>query len=277
MTRSIPFFSMCVAAWLAPHVALAQPAAGTVFVAASGFADIRRAPTTTLLRGPNDDSSGTVPGGALALGVYLAPRLSVRAEWSLSDTLSSSRDLGIYPYAADDLVSTLLPGIVPPNSLVVPQEVTEERDVKAGFALLGYHLTAGRASIEILGGVGLVNERVTLVTELHLPRLPDIPDYRSEVHDLGASCRGGRRRRRGGVAHLARRPGAAGAAVFTERRAPDPSWPRSALDVLTPDALEPAWCLSTPRLPPQRAESARRGARGWQARSRRCDVLHTPR
>ena len=180
MTRSISFFCMCVAAWLAPHVALAQPAAGTVFVAASGFADIRRAPTTTLLRSPNDDSSGTVPGGALALGVYLGPRLSVRAEWSLSDTLSSSRDLGIYPYAADDLVGTLLPGIVPPNSLVVPQEVTEERDVKAGFALLGYHLTAGRASIEILGGVGLVNERVTLVTELHLPRLPDIPDYRSE-------------------------------------------------------------------------------------------------
>ncbi len=98
--------------------------------------------------------------------MYLTPKLSVRAEWSFSDTLSLDRSPSIYPYVVEDLVSRI--GL-PLTSLLVPQEITERRDVKAGFALVGYHLGGGRASIELLGGLGLVNERVTVVTDIRLP------------------------------------------------------------------------------------------------------------
>ena len=177
MTRSIPFFCIAVAACLLPPLASAQPSSGSVFVGVSGYADIRRAPTSEISGGPDDDGSGTAAGGALSAGVYLRPTLSVRAEWSFSDTLSLDRSPSIYPLLVDDLVSRI--GL-PSTSLLVPQEITERRDVKAGFVLVGYHLGGGRASIELLGGLGLVNERVTVVTEIRLPVPPPRGGYRSE-------------------------------------------------------------------------------------------------
>ncbi len=178
MNRVFPTVVILVAACALPPAAIAQPAAdtGTVFVGLSGFADIRRAPTSEVQNGPDDDASGTAPGGALALGVHVTPRLSVRAEWSLSDTLSLERNSPIYPYAVEELAFRALP----PTSLLVPQTTTEERDVKAGFALLGYHLGAGRAQIELLAGLGVVNERVTTITEIQLPVFPGVPNYRNE-------------------------------------------------------------------------------------------------
>jgi hypothetical protein len=178
MNRVFPVLALLVAACAAPPAAVAQVAAdtGTIFVAASGFADLRRAPTSEVQNGPDDDASGTAPGGALAVGVHLTPRLSVRAEWALSDTLSLERNSPIYPYAVEDLAFRALP----PTSLLVPQTTTEERDVKTGFALLGYHLRAGRAQIELLAGLGLVNERVTTITQIQLPVFPGVPNYRSE-------------------------------------------------------------------------------------------------
>jgi hypothetical protein len=165
MIRVFPILALLVAACAAPSLASAQVTAdtGTIFVAAAGFADMRRAPTAEVQNGPDDDASGTAAGGALTLGVHLTPRLSVRAEWSLSDTLSLDRNTGV--------AST---------SLLVPQQTTEERDIKAGFALLGYHLGAGRASVELLAGLGLVNERVTTITEIQLPVFPRVPNYRNE-------------------------------------------------------------------------------------------------
>ena len=95
MNRLSPILAFLAAACVAPSAAFAQVAAdtGTIFVAAAGFADMRRAPTSEVLNGPDDDASGTVAGGALTLGVHLTPRLSVRAEWSLSDTLSLEDDI----------------------------------------------------------------------------------------------------------------------------------------------------------------------------------------
>jgi hypothetical protein len=178
MIRVYPVFALLVAACALPPAALAQPApgSGTVFAGIAGFADMRRAPTSEVQNGPDDDASGTVPGGALGLGVYLTPRISMRAEWSLSDTLSLERNSPIYPYSVADLALRALP----PTSLLVPQRTTEERDVKAGFALLGYHLGSGRAQLELLGGIGLVNERVTTITEIQLPVIPGVPGYRNE-------------------------------------------------------------------------------------------------
>lgn len=186
MNRVFPTFVILATACALPPAASAQPAAdtGTVFVGLSGFADMRRAPTSEVQNGPDDDASGTAPGGALALGVHLTPRLSVRAEWSLSDTLSLERNSPVYPYAVEDLVTRglgRLPAIaLSSTSLLVPQQTTEQRDVKAGLALLGYHLGAGRAQIELLAGLGLVNEKVTTITEIQLPNLPRVPNYRSE-------------------------------------------------------------------------------------------------
>jgi hypothetical protein len=182
MNRLFSVFVVLIAGSALPPAALAQtaPSTGTVFVGLSGFADIRRAPTSEVQNGPDDDASGTAPGGALTLGVHLTPRLSVRAEWSLSDTLSLDRNSPIYPYAVEDLVTRVLPPGLSSTSLLVPQQTTEQRDVKAGFALLGYHLGAGRAQIELLAGLGLVNERVTTITEIQLPGIPRVPNYRSE-------------------------------------------------------------------------------------------------
>jgi hypothetical protein len=182
MIRVFPILALLVAACAAPSLASAQVTAdtGTIFVAAAGFADMRRAPTAEVQNGPDDDASGTAAGGALTLGVHLTPRLSVRAEWSLSDTLSLDRNSPIYPYAIEDLVVRGLTTGVASTSLLVPQQTTEERDIKAGFALLGYHLGAGRASVELLAGLGLVNERVTTITEIQLPVFPRVPNYRNE-------------------------------------------------------------------------------------------------
>jgi hypothetical protein len=187
MIHPVSLSLFCAAACLAPALALAQPAAGTVFVEGGAYADIRRAPSTSATLFGGDDGSGTVAGGTLGIGVHLTPRISVRGEWSMTGTLSIDRDASILPYTAEDLVLSGLP-----LSLLAPQQITEERDVKAGFALLGYHFAAGRTSIELLGGVGLVNERVGTIAELQLPflsglpglpglpSLPVGPDYRTE-------------------------------------------------------------------------------------------------
>ncbi len=178
MKLAFPLFCLSAAVWLAPATASAQSAdTGTVFVGLAGFADVRRAPTTEVFAGADDDASGTVAGGALSLGVHLTPRLSVRAEWSLSDTLSLDRSQSVLPYAVEDLVARI--GLAP-TTLLAPQRITERRDVKAGFALVGYHLGAGRASIELLGGLGLVNERVAVETEVQLPIFPPRGGLRSE-------------------------------------------------------------------------------------------------
>jgi len=182
MKPAFTLICLSVAAWLAP-AAQAQPSTGTIFVGAAGFADIRRAPTSEVQGGPDDDASGTAPGGALGIGVHLTRRLSARVEWSLTDTLSLERNSPIYPYAVEDLVARARRGAgfaAVPATLLVPQRTTEQRDVKAGFALLGYHLGGRRASVELLGGLGLVNERVTTITEIDLPGVPRGPGYRSE-------------------------------------------------------------------------------------------------
>jgi hypothetical protein len=100
----------------------------------------------------------------------------------LSDTLKSSRDVGVLPFAVSDPINPLRG--LGNTSVLVSQDITEERDLKVGAALLAWHLRAGRASIELLGGVGLVNERVTVITELRVPPVPvrglTVPPFRTE-------------------------------------------------------------------------------------------------
>ncbi len=147
----------------APTFALAQPSSGTVFISGGAFAAIEQSPTTSGFGVPDFDASGTVAGGALGIGVHLTEKVSARFEWSLTDTLTRREDGYAYPYIYPELlaaVSGLGPTIGRPDGVgmsLVPFTPETKRTTQAGFALLGYHVAAGRASIELLGGLGLLN------------------------------------------------------------------------------------------------------------------------
>lgn len=148
-------------------VATAQPARSTVFISATGFAAIEKAPTFGGRGVTGDDAGGTVAGGALGIGVHLTERVSARFEWSLTDAMKRSQDVSGYSlFSLGSLTSGTSFGFGPvgPGTTSLnfgTQSAESKRTTAAGFALLGYHLGAGRASIELLGGVGLLNQDVT--------------------------------------------------------------------------------------------------------------------
>lgn len=177
-----------------PVFALAQPSSGTVFISAGGFAAIEKSPTATVLA-PQPDTSGTVAGGGLGIGVHLTERVTARVEWSLTDTLTQSGDTINYPYyyppellAASSGASSVWVASPQLTALTVPYVPETRRSTAAGFALLGYHLPAGRASIELLGGVGLLNEDVEGRYDVRIANapaglsLPALPSYRSSSY-----------------------------------------------------------------------------------------------
>lgn len=142
---------------LAPVVvASAQPSSGTVFISAGGFAAIERGPTSRGLGVPNADRNGTVAGGSLGLGIHLTERVTARVEWSLTDGLKRADDIGVYPLAGIE-ASLFFPPSGPSLTSIVSTDVQHTTTTSAGFALLGYHVPAGRATIELVGGVGILN------------------------------------------------------------------------------------------------------------------------
>lgn len=177
-----------------PTPALAQPASGTVFISAGGFAAVEKSPTTRGFGVPESDSSGTVAGGGLGIGVHLTERVTARFEWSLTDTLTQSG--GVITYPAYPLeVLTVFSGAnagrardAQATALTVPYAPETRRSTAAGFALLGYHLPAGRASIELLGGVGLLNQDVESSYDVRIANapaglsLPALPAYKSSSY-----------------------------------------------------------------------------------------------
>lgn len=172
-------FGLCLAMWVTPLAAQAQPSSGTVFVAGTGFAGIRWAPTTDD-RGTS--ASGAAPGGGLGLGVHLTPRLSARAEWAFTGRLEDTTEPQVFPTEPfAPFIGTLDVRVIPAVGLRAPLSFTERRETKAGLALLGYHFQAGRASIELLAGLGLVHERVTRTTEVSIQIFPPQPGFRTEV------------------------------------------------------------------------------------------------
>jgi len=165
----------------APALALAQPASGTVFISGGAFAAIEQAPTTSGFGVPESDASGTVAGGALGIGVHLTAKVSARFEWSLTDTLRRRQD----GYASPFLNPELLAAISRPGPAIgrldgaglslVPFTPETRRSTQAGFALLGYHVGAGRASIELLGGLGLLNTDVETSYDVRIARGGSFP------------------------------------------------------------------------------------------------------
>lgn len=146
-TAVLPVFVL--AALLTALPAAAQPQSGTVFLSAGAVAVIDEAPDGGLTLGLTTEADGrtTMAGGALGLGVYLTPHVSVRAEVQVAGRSTTRRDL---PGA--------LAGTAP---FTITQRYEVTRETTPVFALLAYHLPAGRLSVEVTGGLGLVRQSVT--------------------------------------------------------------------------------------------------------------------
>lgn len=147
-----------------PALVLAQPSTGTVFISGGAFAAIEESPTSSGFGVPEPDSGGTVAGGMLGVGIHLTEKISARVEWSLTDTLRQRQDAYGYPYLASDIASWMpMTSIGRPGDTslsLFPVTPETKRTTAAAFALLGYHVPAGRASIELVGGLGLLNNDV---------------------------------------------------------------------------------------------------------------------
>lgn len=158
MTRSVPYvLALALVAGL-PGVTAAQHDRGTVYISAGAFAAIEQAPSSSGVPGADSDASGTVPGGMLGVGVHLTPRVSARVEWSMTDELSFTQGYAVYPALVSELAVLGVP--ITDLSIFDPR-VEQKRRTTSGYALLGYHVTSRRAALEVLGGVGLVNEDTT--------------------------------------------------------------------------------------------------------------------
>lgn len=156
--RLVPLFALLLVVGT-PLVSFAQSSSGTVFISGGAFAAIERSPTSSGYGVPESDASGTVAGGGLGVGIHLTEKVSARMEWSLTDSLRQRQDFYGYPLLTPELIAALSsPGSL--GALVVPGAPETKRTTAAGFALLGYHVAAGRASIELVGGLGLLNTDV---------------------------------------------------------------------------------------------------------------------
>lgn len=156
MTRSSASILVASLVAFTPTFAAAQQDRGTVYISGGAFAAIERAPSTGF---PGDsDASGTVPGGMLGVGVHLTPRVSARVEWSITGERDIDR---AYAYPA---LLNLAPGVssLPIADLsIYAAGIESRRRTTSGYALLAYHVTGRRLGLEVLGGVGLVNEDTT--------------------------------------------------------------------------------------------------------------------
>lgn len=180
-------------------VAAAQPSPerGTVFIGAAGFAAIEKEAETRGL-GNDDDAGGTVAGGMLSVGVHLTPRVSARFEWGLTDRLKTELPIGVPVATAFDFAplgsfgggqggASL--GLMNITS-IVETSFRQERQTMTGLALLGYHLGDGRVSLEVLGGLGLVNQEIETSYDVRILRgerlsLPQPSYSTSSYHAVG--------------------------------------------------------------------------------------------
>lgn len=141
--------------------ASAQPDSGTIFFTVGAFANVERTSHGSSFGNDPSDLNGSVPGGALGLGVYLTPNLSARVEWAMTGWLDYDTELYAYPLIAGVGGGAPNVGGVSPRTggigtrLVAPR-FEGKRMSKAGFALLGYRVGPERAAVELLGGMGWV-------------------------------------------------------------------------------------------------------------------------
>lgn len=164
-------------------VATAQPQRGKVFVGIGALAAMEKVGGAEASIFPaQEDASGTAPGGTLGLGVHLTEHVTARVEASLTDRLTTESDyLGLLAGSALGEFTGFVPTL--PGARIIDQRFNTTRETAAVFTLLGYHLRAKRASIELLGGLGLLRQTVTSSYEVRYSAPPSVflpPSSRSE-------------------------------------------------------------------------------------------------
>ena len=112
------------------------------------------------------DQNTTVPGGAVGVGVFLRPFLSVRAD----ALFEGESETALYPsilgglQLADRLPSTFL-----------AQQEARTRTISVQ-TLLAYHLASTkRMRLAVLGGVSFDRHRTHLSSDVFLPAVPALP------------------------------------------------------------------------------------------------------
>lgn len=149
MRRSLVRIAVCVAVLMGlfgtSTSVSAQPDSGTMFFTVGALANIEQASGSSGFGDGSAELNGTVPGGALGLGVYLSPAVSARVEWSMTSWL----EYGVQPY-----INPLAVGPGGVSTRLIAPWFEGKRRSKAGFALLGYRLGSDRAAVELLGGIG---------------------------------------------------------------------------------------------------------------------------
>lgn len=157
MRRFVPIgLVVVVGSLLAVTPAAAQPRASTVFISAAVLAVVDESSNTGGLGlglAATPDGSSTVAGGALGLGVHLTPRVSVRAEVNIAGRAKTETNLpGVLSSGFPSGIGT---------SITLTQQFKTTRESTPVFALLAYHLPAGRLTVEVVGGLGIVHQSVT--------------------------------------------------------------------------------------------------------------------
>lgn len=158
--RFVPSLALALLVSAAP-VAYAQPSTGTVFISGGALAAIEWTPSMSGFGVPQRETGGTVAGGMLGVGIHLTEKISARVEWSLTDALRTRQD-GFFSYLAPNvgLSGPSFGGFGEPSLSVIPVFPETKQTTTAAFTTLAYHVPAGRASIELIGGVGLLNRDV---------------------------------------------------------------------------------------------------------------------
>lgn len=161
-----------------PTPGLAQSASGSsgpIFVTAGGFAAIEKSSTMSGLGVAEPDGTRTVGGGTAGVGVHLTEHVTARVEWSMTGTSKQRGDTVDYPYHAPATWTLLTAAFVtapPVPQGLVTYTLETRRSTRAGYALLGYHLPAGTVSVELLAGVGILNETFESRRDVGITNLP---------------------------------------------------------------------------------------------------------
>jgi hypothetical protein len=145
--------------------------AQTLFVDGGAFAGIERRPHIEIVPivpgGEQPDLGGTVPGGVVSIGTWLAPRVSVRLEVALPGNLETTDEQGtVYPLAFPLGPSSLGPD----TSFSYSQRYKRSERIRSLSALVGYH-TARRRGLQLgyLGGAAFLVGRRTETYEFGYP------------------------------------------------------------------------------------------------------------
>jgi hypothetical protein len=164
----------------ASPVAAQSRAAGQLFVDVTAFAagQLRSSTDQTAPVVTRGDLSAVVPGAAVAIGTFLTPRVSLRAEaafpWDVNTDYSESYDEAILLGATSLLTTTT--------------DYENEYGNRNLSVLLGYHSAPHRRfAVSYMGGVAFVRERQSLSIVISTPGIPPFIPARTNRQEISGT------------------------------------------------------------------------------------------